>query len=337
MKILKSERKLCLNCMEEHDVETVEIIEKDTFKEVEVEYPATYEFCPNTNEYLETEEMIRTNSLNMKDAYRKKIGLLTSEDIKSIREKYGISQKDFSEILDWGGATITRYENHQVQDRAHDDILRMISGHPELLLEMLNRAQGRISPKAYEKYFIEVNKEFGKCKNQYLIQSIHAIYANLKDGLFTGNMNLCLDKVVEVINYLSQKVNSLHKVKLMKMLWYSDALNFKRHGKSITGLAYSVLKMGAVPKGYEEIMILDGVSYDVVIYDDVAYKFKPTPGFEIKKLSAEEIASIDKIIDVFGDLNTDQIVARMHEEDAYKYTSSNGIISYSFAEQLSIE
>ncbi len=56
------------------------------------------------------------------------MGLLTSDEIIKIREKYGISQKEFSEVLGWGGrATITRYENHQVQDRVHDDVLKKLA------------------------------------------------------------------------------------------------------------------------------------------------------------------------------------------------------------------
>lgn len=51
-----------------------------------------------------------------------------------------------------------------------------------------------------------------------------------------------------MINYLAAKVESLHKVKLMKMLWYSDYLHYKRNGVSISGLVYRALPMGAVPK-----------------------------------------------------------------------------------------
>ncbi len=40
--------------------------------------------------------------------------------------KFGVSQKDFFVILYWGMSTITRYKNHQVQDRVHDDILKKI-------------------------------------------------------------------------------------------------------------------------------------------------------------------------------------------------------------------
>ncbi|MGB8451359.1 MAG: type II toxin-antitoxin system antitoxin SocA domain-containing protein [Anaerocolumna sp.] len=50
-----------------------------------------------------------------------------------------------------------------------------------------------------------------------------------------------LPKPGEVINILVLNVDYLHKVKLMKMLWYSDQLCYKRYGRSITGMAYKVL------------------------------------------------------------------------------------------------
>ena len=82
MKVMKSERKLCLICMEEHEVKTIEVEDKEIYKGIEVEFDAIYEYCSNSDELLETEEMIKMNSLSMKDAYRKKMLLLTSIDIQ---------------------------------------------------------------------------------------------------------------------------------------------------------------------------------------------------------------------------------------------------------------
>jgi len=322
--------------MEKHKVAVVHIEEHETFKNEEVSFIAAYEYCSNTKELLETEDMIRANSLVIKDAYRGKVGLLKSEDIIGIRNKYGISQKNFTEILDWGKSTITRYENHQVQDRAHDDILRKINSDPKWFLEMLKRAKGRLSQKAYAKYYHNIGKEYRQQGDQYLRDAIYASYANYEDDTMTGCMELNLDKVIEAINYLAKKVNNLHKVKLMKMLWYSDTYNHKRCGHSITGLAYRALKMDAVPEGYEQIVLLEGISYDVSIYDDIAYKFKPVPGFMINNLSDSDIESIDKVISMLGDLSTSEIVGLMHEEKAYKKTPSNQIIPYTFSKDLKI-
>lgn len=150
--------------MEEHDIDTVEVMETEIFKDEEVSFKAIYEYCCNGDEYLETEEMVKANSLAMKDAYRKKVGLLASGEIIEIRDKYQVSQKDFSEILDWGRATITRYENHQVQDRAHDNVLRKINSDPKWFLEMLKSAKGRLSDKAFNKYYHQASEQFKKAQ-----------------------------------------------------------------------------------------------------------------------------------------------------------------------------
>jgi putative zinc finger/helix-turn-helix YgiT family protein len=336
MKVIKTEYKLCLSCMEEHAVDFVQINDKRSFKGEYVEFTSVSEYCKNSEEVTETEEMIKMNDLALKDAYRKKVKLLTSEEIKNIREKYDVSQKDFSQILEWGMATVTRYENHQVQDRAHDDILRKIKEDPKWFLDLLERSKERLSPKAYRHYSEKAREVFKQKKNQYLIDSIEAIYADYNEKTMNGGVDLNLQKVVELINYLAMKIENLHKVKLMKMLWFADILNFKRNGISITGLVYRALPLGAVPEAHEQIILLDGVCFESIVYgDNIGYKFRTIKEFAVRELNEEEIQVVDEIIHKLGKLSTNEIVEVMHEEDAYKYTQSNGIISYEYAEQLS--
>ena len=338
MKIINNKKKLCLICMEEHEVLTVILVDTEEFKGEEVSFDATYEYCSYADEYLETEDMIKTNSLAMKDAYREKAGLLTSREIIAIRDKYEVSQKDFSEILDWGRATITRYENHQVQDRAHDDVLKKINSDPKWFLQMLTRVKGKISDKAHAKYHKAASIEFRRMKNRYLMDSIQALYADFVDDIITGGVELNLNKIIEIINYYASKVASLHKVKLMKMLWYGDSVSYKRRGKCITGLVYNALPMGAVPVGYEQILDLDGVEFETVVYDSdrMGYKFHPVEGFKIKELTIEDIEILDAVIAEVGHLNSQEIIDKMHDEDAYKCTGTNCTIPFSYAEKLSI-
>lgn len=68
MKELKSENKLCLLCMEEHEVKTVEMLETEIIKEKEIEFKAIYEYCERADELLETEDLIRLNSKSMRAA-----------------------------------------------------------------------------------------------------------------------------------------------------------------------------------------------------------------------------------------------------------------------------
>jgi len=199
--------------MEEHEVLTVEAEEKGTFKGEMFCFKATYEYCSNLDEYSETEETMKSNSLNQKDQYRRRVGLLTSHDIKSIRKKYGISQKEFSEVLGWGVATITRYENHQVQDRAHDDILRKINSDPKWFLEMLERAKNNIVPKYYKHYYQKASEQLKKLINPYT--SI-----NVKTSYYYDKLSISFEKM----NREFYKTHSYNTSLNCKNLYNKDAI-----------------------------------------------------------------------------------------------------------------
>ena len=55
-------------------------------------------------------------------------------------------------LLGWGGKTLARYENHQVQDVAHDTILRKIGSDPEWFLQLLYAGKESFSDASYAKY-----------------------------------------------------------------------------------------------------------------------------------------------------------------------------------------
>lgn len=80
MKIINTERRLCTCCMEEHDVKTVMVREKNVFKGVSVEYDAEYFYCDRADETYADEQQILKNDIAMKNAYRAHEGLLTSEE-----------------------------------------------------------------------------------------------------------------------------------------------------------------------------------------------------------------------------------------------------------------
>lgn len=338
MELIDTRSKLCPACMKIHDVSIVNLEERAEFKGQSVTFVATYEYCQLADEYIETEELIKQNDLTMKNAYRKQNDLLTSEEIVAIRERYDVSQKDFSEILDWGGATITRYENHHVQDRVHDDVLCKLATDPNWFIQLLNRKKGQIPDKAFLKYLQKARAAYQQQKNEYLKDTIRALYSNMTGLETTGGVELDLDKVVAMVNYLAAGVDRLFKVKLMKLLWYSDILHFKRHGRGISGLAYRALPLGAVPYGHEEILQMDGIVFEERIFgENLAYQFMPKPGFKVDELTQTEIQVMNDIMRELGKLKSDTIVKRMHEEDAYRCTNKNSIILYSYAQNLSLQ
>ena len=69
LEVLRKEHKICICCMEDHDVSTVKCREKITLKGVPVEYDATYEYCDNAETFWSTEEMMTANHEAMIAAY----------------------------------------------------------------------------------------------------------------------------------------------------------------------------------------------------------------------------------------------------------------------------
>lgn len=326
--------------MEKHDVQIVEVHEHNTFKGKNVEYVATYEYCELTEEYLATEEMITENDIAMKNAYREQNHLLTTQDIIGLRNKYEISQKDLASLLGWGEKTITRYEGHQVQDMAHDFVLRKIDGDPEWFLELLENGKTKVSQPAYERYKARISKAYEEMQDEYLRKSILAQYVqyqNFPD--YCGDTKLNFNKIVDVIRYFSNsdKMSNLYKVKLMKLLWYADFLAFKKYNHSLTGMVYTAMPMGAVPIAHKSIIELKGISYEEIEFENgIGYRFIPSGDESFHSLSQEDIGILDTIVNEFGEDTKEQIVCKMHEEIAYKETQAGSIIDYKYAKALKI-
>lgn len=65
------------------------------------------------------------------ESYRQKYGLLSADDIRSIRERFGLTQGELARLLRLGGNTISRWEAaRNVQTASMDTLLRMIRDLP---------------------------------------------------------------------------------------------------------------------------------------------------------------------------------------------------------------
>ena len=68
--------------------------------------------------------------------YRKKHALLTSMEIKEIRQKYGLSVRDFARVLGISYTNLSSIENGSIQAGYIDSLLRLVND-PYAFLEMV--------------------------------------------------------------------------------------------------------------------------------------------------------------------------------------------------------
>ena len=93
---------------------------------IKVIAPSFHLVCKKCGAWLSSNEIERENDIFIYDAYKKKVGLLTTSEIKEIRAKRGMSQRQLARFLDIGEKDITRYENGSVQTRSIDNMIRLV-------------------------------------------------------------------------------------------------------------------------------------------------------------------------------------------------------------------
>ncbi len=65
------------------------------------------------------------------------LGRLTPEEVRAIRDQYGMSQLDFSELTGLGEASLSRWETgSQIQNAACDRLLRLLGADPRNVVRL---------------------------------------------------------------------------------------------------------------------------------------------------------------------------------------------------------
>ena len=77
--------------------------------------------CAHCGEEIMTEEYDDDNLRKAYAKYRSRHGLLQPEEIKAIREQYGVSQVAFARIIGVDDNAIARYENGSLQTKTDND------------------------------------------------------------------------------------------------------------------------------------------------------------------------------------------------------------------------
>ena len=92
---------------------------------------ATHLACPKCQEVVLRFDDARRLRQRALEIHRGRYGLLSADEIRSIRERFGLTQAELARLLRLGGNTISRWEaGRNVQTAAMDLLLRMIRDLP---------------------------------------------------------------------------------------------------------------------------------------------------------------------------------------------------------------
>jgi putative zinc finger/helix-turn-helix YgiT family protein len=87
--------------------------------------------CPKCGEIVLTGKAARRLGEDAIAIYRRRHGLLSADQIRGIRERFGLTQAAFARLLRLGSNTLSRWEaGRNVQTEAMDTLLRLIRDVP---------------------------------------------------------------------------------------------------------------------------------------------------------------------------------------------------------------
>ena len=334
----------CPNC-EEYTEATLGV-EKEVYnvrgKPIEIE--AEVAVCQKCGLKIFDEERDSRNLEKAYSQYRQKHNLLSPDEIRTIREKYGLSQRALSRLLGWGEITIHRYENGAIQDNAHDKLLHLIED-PQNMQKFFKTNRNELPVYTAARLEKRITSFLQEDKEQAFQISFERLVSHQHVDLTSGFKEYDLEKLKNMILYLVKRLDGVLKVKLNKLLWYCDFLHFKETSVSITGAQYVRVKLGQVPDHYE--LIFANMIHEALIdKDKIPFQTKDgtQQGEEFTALvepnkslfTEKEIQVMDSIADTFREDTSTSIMEKSHREAAYKKCKDGDIISYEYAKELSL-
>jgi len=153
-------------------------------------------------------------------------------------------------------------------------------------------------------------QEKNNCSIYNIIWSRNAV-----PNKFTGYRTPDFKKFAHTVIYFIREPHTF-VTRLNKYLFYSDFLNFKNTGYSITGLHYAAILRGPVPNDYdylyqllfsEEFIDKEDVSIN---NNDIYERYKPAKEFDESLFTKEELKSLKSVMDKFCFLKTEEIIIR---------------------------
>ena len=273
-----------------------------------------YYVVDNNGEEIFDRDIELLNDERLYDIYKRESNLLTNEEIKRIRKKYGLTQKDYAAVIGVGEVTVHRFEKGAIQTESVDSIMRL-SNDPSNMYSLLIRNKDRVSKDIYDRL---INRVYELIKmKKHKIVNISDIDKKVLEFEKESVMDIA-NKIIEIYN---SKMDVLAKeydiepeyitnLKIQKLLYFVQALCLLVFNKE----AFD-----------EKIMAW---SYGPVV-KEVYQKYKDNKNKEIviskksKRISNGLELIINKVIDGYGDMETIKLIDFTHEERPWKETKIN--------------
>ncbi|MBI5346366.1 MAG: DUF4065 domain-containing protein [Chlamydiae bacterium] len=286
----------CLNCDgDKFEEKNYRFTPEVKGEEIETVVPAM--ICNKCHAPLMNDAQMNLLRKAAADAYRKKHGLLTSEEIVKFRSLFGMSQAAFANYLKIGEASIKRWETYFIQDVSQDEHIRL------------------------------------KCDEAYAEYSaLNVHWKSHPPDIYSGNRRFSWELFKQAVRYLIEFAKS--PLFLNKALFYADFKHYQLYGKSITGARYAHLEYGPCPQQYENLFYF--MRQEKTLINSEGHTLKTIEPADLTIFSASEKKVLEFVANLAKPDGGKKLLNLSHQEDAYKNSESMALISYELAKHLKI-
>jgi len=290
-----------------------------------IEFLSERRFCQDCGSLVYDSELDNIASCKAIELYNDVYGV-SKEAIINLRKKYNLSQELFAKIIGCAKKTLISYEKGtSIPNDTYMIVLKSLIYEPETISVLIDANKEQFA-----------NKEYLKIKER--IKGSFNDKSTLSE--YNGYTKLDMNKVFNMILYFANYC--VLKTKLLKEMFYSDFLFYKKTGKSITGLEYVKLTFGPVPNQFEkmigECLADDYIKY-LIEYQNNYEKHNILSQKEVDKdaFTSEELEVMNKVKDYFKDYNSSEIAEFSHKEKAFIDTDFYKNISYDYAFDITFD
>jgi len=343
----------CPYCNKETNLELIKGKEKLKIRGDSIEIDVDFYKCNECKNEYEDQFSGPDTLHDAYNIYRCKHNMVLPKEIKEFRKKYNFTQRELSNILGWGGATLSRYENGALQDKTHDNMLKLIMN-PINLIELLSQKPDILRNEKRKKVIEKLYSDRSKSKIvnlsiDYLMDcslvdidnQLIGSLINYPKNEFNGFRNFDKNRLFNVIAFFCEK--GVFKSMLNKLLFYADFKHYKEHGISLTGSRYAHIPYGP-SLHYYDLIFAAAIDTEKIIEPKEIYFNDDTCGEKLISLKKPDLSffkpyeldTLDYVKNYFKNFNTKKIMEFSHKEVGYQETKNGEIIPYSYAEKLQI-
>lgn len=339
-------RYICESCGPVADTRVERRTETYPVKGEEISVLTNVRVCARCGQSVYDRELDSENIGAAYDLYRRNHNIISPVEIRAMREKYGLSQRSLGTLLGWGEITIHRYENGNLPDEAHNQVLQFIED-PFNMEYMMETYGHRLNQAAHQRVSSRLTELLSEGASEKVVRVLTQSAGRKTVDVFTGFREFRPEILMEMVVFYADRARGILKTKLNKLLWYADFVHFREHAVSISGATYVHLPYGPVPDNYgvylasmctNETLMIKEIDFGPNLQGEhiVGEQLIATREPLVEILPPSGAAVLESVYAYFEHMGSKEISKLSHEEDGYVNTQNGERISYEYADRLKV-